>query len=138
MSTKSRSALYGFGIKHSAEKAQLARKEADQLACQAWNMRMLGYKGPAQPSPMLGDALNAGYSYLEVHCLGCDTRQTVDLKKVRRARSTTPIHELERSMRCEDCSESSGRPYKRSHLVALRPDKISADSPASYWWPGER
>ena len=73
MSTKSRSSLYGFGIKQSAEKAHLARKEADQLACQAWNMRMLGYKGPAQPSPMLGDALNAGYYYLEVHCLGCDT-----------------------------------------------------------------
>jgi hypothetical protein len=35
-------------------------------------MRMLGYKGPAQPSPMLRDALNVGFCYLEVHCLGCD------------------------------------------------------------------
>jgi hypothetical protein len=26
---------------------------------------MLGYRGPAQPSPTLGDALNAGYLYLE-------------------------------------------------------------------------
>jgi len=73
-------------------------------------MRMLGYKGSAQLSPMLGDALNAGYCFLEVHCLGCDTRQTVDLKKVRRPRSTTLIHELERSMRCEGCTERSGRP----------------------------
>ncbi|MEA3105261.1 MAG: hypothetical protein QOF74_9501 [Caballeronia mineralivorans] len=38
---------------------------------------MLGYKGPAQPSPALGDALNAGYRYLELRCLGCDTNQTV-------------------------------------------------------------
>jgi hypothetical protein len=29
-------------------------------------------------------------------------------------------------------------PYKRSHLVALRPTKISADDPPSIWWPGER
>ncbi|MHC2626344.1 hypothetical protein ACVIW2_008376 [Bradyrhizobium huanghuaihaiense] len=26
---------------------------------------MLGFKGPAQPTPTLGDALNAGYCYLE-------------------------------------------------------------------------
>ena len=38
-----------------------ARKEADRLACVAWNQRMLGFQGPAQPSPALGDALNAGY-----------------------------------------------------------------------------
>ena len=30
---------------------------------------MLGYRGPAQPSPTLGDALNAGYLYLEVGAL---------------------------------------------------------------------
>jgi hypothetical protein len=32
----------------------------------------------------------------------------------------------------------SGLPYKRSHLVALRPTKISASEPRSTWWPGER
>ena len=53
---------------------------------------MLGYRGPAQPSPTLGDALNAGYLYLEVRCLGCDTHQTVALRRPK----TTPIHELER------------------------------------------
>ena len=54
---------------------------------------MLGFKGPAQPSPALGDALNAGYLYLEVRCLGCDTHQTVALNIVRRPKAT-PIHEL--------------------------------------------
>ena len=49
---------------------------------------MLGYKGPAQPSPALGDALNAGYRYLEVRCLGCDTHQTVALDIVRRPKTT--------------------------------------------------
>jgi hypothetical protein len=103
----------------------------------AWNQRMLGYKGPAQPSPALGDALNAGYKYLEVRCLGCDTHQTVALDVVRRPK-TTPIHELERYMRCKDCSQVRGYPYKRSHLVALRPTKISTNDPPSTWWPGER
>lgn len=137
MSTKSRQYLFGTSIRHAAERAAAARKEADKLACEAWNKRMLGYKGPAQPSPALGDALNAGYGYLEVRCLGCDTHQTVALDVVRRPK-TTPIHELERYMRCKACSELQGRPYKRSHLVALRPTKISATSPPSTWWPGER
>jgi hypothetical protein len=52
---------------------------------------MLGFQGPAQPSPALVDALNAGYLYLEVKCLGCNTHQTVALNIVRRPK-TTPIH----------------------------------------------
>jgi hypothetical protein len=93
MSTKSRESIYGASIRASAERAKEARKEADNLACQARNARMLGFKGPAQPSPSLGDALNARYLYLEVRCLGCDTHQTVALNIVRRPKAT-PIHEL--------------------------------------------
>ena len=137
MGTKSRETIYGSTIRISAQRAKEARKKADVLACEAWNFRMLGYKGPAQPSPTLGDALNAGYGYLEVRCLGCDTHQTVALDIVRRPKST-PIHELERYMRCKDCSRVRGYPYKRSHLVALRTAKISASDPPSTWWPGER
>jgi hypothetical protein len=126
MSTKSRDRIYGSSVRISEQRATAARKEADKLACEAWNKRMLGFRGPAQPSPTLGDALNAGYSFLEVHCLGCDTRQTVDLTIVRRPK-TTPIHELERYMRCRDCSElarlslqaqSSGR---AAHDEDIRP-----------------
>ena len=39
--------------------ASVAR--SDKLACEAWTKRMLGFRGPAQPSPTLGDAINAGY-----------------------------------------------------------------------------
>src|SRR5258707_15485709 len=137
MGTKSRETIYGAAVRASAEQADRARKGADQLACEAWNKRMLGFQGPAQPSPALGDALNAGYLYLEVKCLGCNTHQTVALNAVRRPK-TTPIHELERYMRCRQCSEVRGYPYKRSHLVVLRPNKISASDPPSDWWPGER
>jgi hypothetical protein len=115
MSTKSRESIYGSTIRHSAERAKEARKEADKLTCEAWNYRMLGYKGPAQPSPTLGDALNAGYRYLELRCLGCDTHQTVALDIVRRPK-TTSIHELERYMRCRDCSEMRAIPTSAAIL----------------------
>jgi hypothetical protein len=127
MGTKSRETIYGASVRASAGRAAEA---ADQLACEAWNKRMLGFQGPAQPSPALGDALNAGYRYLEVKCLGCDTHQTVALDIVRRPK-TTPIHELERYMRCSECSKVRGYPFKRSHLVALRPTKITASDPPS-------
>jgi hypothetical protein len=95
------------------ERGKEARKDADRLAVEAWTKRMLGFRGPAQPSPTLGDALNAGYLYLEVRCLGCDTHQTVTLDVIRKAK-TTPIHELERYMRCKDCSQVRGYAFKRS------------------------
>ena len=125
MGSKSHETVYGESIRAVAERATEARREADRLAVEAWNKRMLGFQGSAQPSPMLGDALNAGYRYLEVRCLGCDTHQTDALDIVRRPK-TTPVHELERYMRCRRCSEVRGYPYKRSHLVALRQAKISA------------
>ena len=126
MTTKSRQSIYGASIRAAAERATEARKEADRLAA-THGKRMLGYRGPAPPSPALGDALNEGYLYLEVRCLGCDTHQTVALV-VRRPKAT-PIHELERYMRCKDCSQVRGYAYRRSHLVALRQRKISASDP---------
>ena len=81
---------------------------------------MLGYKGPAQPSPALGDALNAGYRYLEVRCLGYDTHQTVALDIVRRPK-TMPIHELERYMRCKDYSRFEA--IHTSAAISLRCDR---------------
>jgi hypothetical protein len=90
-----------------------------------------------RPSPTLGDALNAGFAFLEVRCNGCDTASTVDLTIMRQPKAT-PVHELERRMRCRQCSEVRGYPYKRSHLVALRIAKISATDPPSTWWAGGR
>jgi hypothetical protein len=42
MTTKSRQSIYGASIRAAAERATEARKEADRLACDAWNKRMLG------------------------------------------------------------------------------------------------
>jgi hypothetical protein len=75
MTTKSQQSIYGASVRAATERAKEARKEADRLACEAWTKRMFGFRGPAQPSPTLGDALNAGYLYLEVRCVGCDTQR---------------------------------------------------------------
>jgi hypothetical protein len=48
MTTKSRQRIYGASIRASAQRAKEARKEADRLACEAWNMRLPGFTGPAQ------------------------------------------------------------------------------------------
>jgi hypothetical protein len=137
MGTKSRETIYGASARAAAERAAEARKQADRLTVEAWNKRMLAFKGPAQPSPTLGETLNAGYAYLEVRCLGCDLHQTVALDVIRRPK-TIPIHELERRLRCRDCSEVRRYPYKRSHVVAPRPTRISASDPPPTWWPCAR
>ena len=82
-------------------------------------------------------SFSAGFVPPQSRCLGCDTHQTVALDIVRRPKAT-PIHELKRYMRCKDCSEVRRYPYKRSHLVALRTNKITASDPPSTWWPDER
>jgi hypothetical protein len=60
---------------------------------------MLGYKGPAQPSPMLGDALNGGYNYLEVRCLGFDTHQTMALDIVWGSHATSSARRMPMGVR---------------------------------------
>jgi hypothetical protein len=101
-------------------------------------MRMQAYDGgPARPSPVLGETLNAGFRYLEVTCGGCDTCNTVDLTIVRRA-TEMPIWQLERRMRCRPCSEERDIPIKRGHLVRLRRTNITTAEDGECWYPGEQ
>jgi len=118
----------GASIRAAAERAREARWEADRLACQAWNARMLAYKGSAQPSPTVGDALNGGYGYLEVRCLGCPPDCCA---RHHRRPKATPIHQLKRYLRCKDCSQAEVIHISRSQLVALWATKISARDPPS-------
>jgi hypothetical protein len=76
MGTKSRETIYGASVRAAAEQAAETRKRADRLACEAWNKRVLAFKGPAQPSPTLGDALNAGLP--RSPCLGCNNQTVRD------------------------------------------------------------
>jgi hypothetical protein len=124
-------------IQAAEQRAKETRRVADVAACEAWNIRMKGYGGPAQPSPLLGDALNAGYRYLEVKCDGCGTHNTVDLTIIRRPKET-PIWQLEQRMRCKPCSEQRGYPYKRGHLVRLRRSKVTTKDDGEPWYPGDQ
>jgi hypothetical protein len=38
MTTKSRHSIYGASVRAATERAKEARKEADRLACEAWNL----------------------------------------------------------------------------------------------------
>ncbi|WP_035977969.1 hypothetical protein [Bradyrhizobium sp. th.b2] len=48
MGTKSRAAIYDGSVRAAAERA---RKEADRLACEAWDKRVLGFQASAQGLP---------------------------------------------------------------------------------------
>jgi hypothetical protein len=90
MGTKSRKTVYGASVRAAAERAAEARKEADRLAVESWNKRMLGFQGPAQPT--LGDALNAGRS-LECEAtlwLDIDRPGRVHIKQSYAPLATTP------------------------------------------------
>jgi hypothetical protein len=51
----------------SGKKAADARKTADVLACDAWNKRMLGYRGPAQRLLRWSSVASYGLAYVELH-----------------------------------------------------------------------
>ena len=132
MGSVSKERLFSATVEAAEQRAREARKAADLAACEAWNLRMKGYGGPAQPSPLLGDALNAGYRYLEVKCDGCGTHSAVDLTVIRRP-AATPIWQLEQRMRCKPCSEQRGYPF--GHLVRLRRSKITTKDNGEPWYP---
>lgn len=91
-------------------------RAADRLECNAWNAIMF-CGGPADPSPTIGTALNAGYNYLEVRCNRCGRSSKADLRKVRRG-SDTPLHVLEPKLFCEECSQSK-KWKQRAHIIGL-------------------
>jgi hypothetical protein len=47
-----------------------------------------------------------------------------------RRRKTTPIHELERYMRCRHCSEVQGYPFKRGPPCCVATDQDFCAEPA--------
>lgn len=56
-----------------------------------------GHRPAIGPSPTIGDAINAGFLYLEVRCLGCDTNQTgrsISFGVPRRRRCMNAVQEL--------------------------------------------
>ena len=100
MGTKSRETIYGASIRAAAERATEARKEADRLAVRGVEQAHAWLSGSGAAIARAGRRDQRGFGYLEVKCLGCNTHQTVALDIVRRPKAT-PVHELERYMRCK-------------------------------------
>jgi hypothetical protein len=109
--------MWGETIRQAEQRARETRHVADVAAGEAWNYRMEGYGGPA-PSPPIGDALNAGFRYLEINCAGCTIHSTGGLTTLRRPREM-PIWQLERRMRRRQCSEMRIAPQQKPLTEAL-------------------
>jgi hypothetical protein len=62
MGTKSRETIYGASVHASAERAAEVRRQADKLACEAWNKRMLAFLGSG---PALARAQNRTHPSFE-------------------------------------------------------------------------
>lgn len=62
-------------------------------------------------------------------CTHADANVKLWPRRLHRRPKHTPIHKLERYMRCKHCSVEGGFPFKPSHLIALRRTKISAMKP---------
>src|SRR3954464_8124768 len=123
MSTKSRQTIWGGSIMGAKIRAEGARKrateairEADRAEAEAWSVQMEGYGGPAQPSPNLGQCINAGLGWLEVECKRCKTRVSLPLDAIRRPRNT-PIWKLEAALKCRSCRK--GRYAPPVHMIKL-------------------
>jgi hypothetical protein len=46
-------------------------QKSDNLACQSWNERMWSDGGPIDPSPTINQAINGGFSWLEIERSRC-------------------------------------------------------------------
>jgi phage FluMu protein Com len=91
-----------------AEGAALIR-QADKLLAESWNERMWADGGPIDPSPTIDQAVNGGYSWLEIECSRCKTRRDVDLAALRHPPNTF-IHDLASRLRCSKCAKGGRRP----------------------------
>ncbi|WGD52389.1 hypothetical protein QA641_00065 [Bradyrhizobium sp. CB1650] len=91
-----------------AEGEALIRR-ADKLLCESWNERMWADGGPIDPSPTIDQAVNGGYSWLQIECSRCKAARDVDLAALIRP-STTFVHDLASRLRCRKCAKAGKRP----------------------------
>jgi hypothetical protein len=106
MSTMSRQVIYGSRIMCAKMRAEV----------EATSIPMVGYGGPAQPSPTIAQCLNGGYGWLEVERHPCKARASIPLAAIRCPRNT-PIWKLEAALKCQSCRK--GRYSPLFHMIKL-------------------
>src|SRR6185312_5835931 len=104
-------------------KGEALIRTADQLLCESWNERMWADGEPIDPSPTIDQAINGGYSWLEIECSRCKSRRNVDLAGLAHP-PTKFVHDLAGRLRCRHVQQGeppSGR-YSASTRRARPPD----------------
>ena len=100
-------------------KGEALIRTADKLLCESWNEKMCADGGPVDPSPSVDQAINGGYSWLEIECSRCRTKRDVDLAALRHP-PTTFVHDLASRLRCSKCAKAGRRPPATLLQLALR------------------
>src|SRR6202051_178577 len=90
-------------------KTETMLQQADRLLCESWNERMWADGEPIDPSPTIDQAVNGGYSWLEIECSRWKTKRDVDLAALRPP-PTTSVHDLAGRLRCSKCAKAGRRP----------------------------
>ncbi|PSO22719.1 hypothetical protein [Bradyrhizobium sp. MOS002] len=99
---------------------------ADKLLCESWNERMWSDGGPIDPSPTIDQAINGGYSWLQIECSRCKAARDVDLAALTHP-STTFVHDLASCLRCRKCAKAGKRPAATLLQLAWQPRHTRTD-----------
>lgn len=100
-------------------KGEALIKQADKLLCESWNERLWADGGPIDPSPTIDQAINGGYSWLQIECSRCKAARDVDLAALTHP-STTFVHDLASRLRCRKCAKAGKRPAATLLQLAQR------------------
>ena len=90
-------------------KAEAMLQQADRLMCESWNERMWADGEPIDPSPTIDQAVNGGFTWLQIQCSRCKTPSDVDLAAMKHP-PTTFVHDLASRLRCRKCAKAGRRP----------------------------
>ena len=84
-------AMTRISAERSAEKRREGEtliREVDNLGCQSWNEKMWSDGGPIDPSPMIDQAINGGFPWLEIKCSRCQTPRCRSMRAAPRLDNT--------------------------------------------------
>ncbi|OSI65033.1 hypothetical protein BSZ21_21875 [Bradyrhizobium canariense] len=100
-------------------KGEALIRTADKLLTESWNERMWSDGEPIDPSPTIDQAINGGYSWLQIECSRCKAARDVDLGALTHP-STTFVHDLASRLRCRKCAKGGKRPAATLLQLAQR------------------
>src|SRR3954454_16645777 len=100
-------------------KGEALIRTADKLLCESWNERMWSDGEPIDPSPTIDQAINGGYSWLQIECSRCKAARDVNMPTLRHPPPTF-VHDLASRLRCSKCAKAGRRPAATLLQLAQR------------------